>query len=230
MSGKSSWQLIADAGKAKKTMCGLPSPQLVPKVHSPAKWASYSLFLFFTWLVESWALAEPSWYLIFLCRSSPMNPMPVQPAQGSPLSVWWLGAPGKHCNLHVLPRMEMAVKVPACFLHMHGKDCCREKAAETSRQGECREQEITGSRTGYREESSRQDSSFQGQGAQLPAAAKPGFTWVLSTEPRCLVPVSYLWSHWDTGWGAMSLMHRNYTQASGEGTRAKTSNAVYMYL
>lgn len=34
MSGKSSWQLIADAGKAKKTMRGSPSPQLVPKVHS----------------------------------------------------------------------------------------------------------------------------------------------------------------------------------------------------
>ena len=83
---------------------------------------------------------------------------------------WWHGAPDKHCNMHVLPRTWMAVKGPALFYtctSKYGKVCCREKAAGTSRRGEYGEQEITGSRTGYEEEGSRQDSSLQGQGAQL---------------------------------------------------------------
>lgn len=72
--------------------------------------------------------------------------------------------------MRMLPRTWIAVKGPplSCTRASKYREvCCREKAAGTSRRGECGEQEITGSRTGYGEEGSRRESSLQGQGAQL---------------------------------------------------------------
>lgn len=94
----------------------------------------------------------------------------------------------------------MAVKGPPLFYtcaSKYRKVCCREKAVVTSRRGECGEQEITGSRTGYGEEGNRQDSSLQGQGAQLSmlqlSLVSPGqkFMPVFQLNPHA-------WCQWPT--------------------------------